>query len=377
MGQWLGRATEKADAVDWLTVVEAVAIKPSTTATNGLKWTPLDSLTSSDAALEYQQWAVAKALATSDLPSVPGPFGHLRWLDEVRCWVEKSAGVVDHIIPYRFGSYEIVLGFSGPRRRRFIKGLSCDRVTEPKVTMALATIAPQSFARTLALHSLPDGAVWWLMEGCPGVSLAQDPTLRSAIRVAEECARLQQRLSNREVADLPVLDLEAACGWATGLLHETCENDADQSCATIERAFHEVSGCVPHGWIPLDLDPGNVLLDRDAVRFIDLDDSYVGPAPLAVATLVRRIRRSRSGLADVAAGEALQNAYVMAWPLARRPRVRWATVDLVSRVLEDYLGWLRVVKMSERGEVHGLLDLARQGIVRRLTRAAIRAGSVS
>ncbi|MGH9159494.1 MAG: hypothetical protein ACRD2X_05870 [Vicinamibacteraceae bacterium] len=242
--------------------------------------------------------------------------------------------------------------------------------------MSLAEIAPDSFARTLALHSGPDGAVWWLMDGCPGVSLAQDPTLQSAVHVVEACARLQRRLSNTEVVDLPVLDLVAACGWATSLLQETCGNDAEP-CAAIERAFGEVNNAVPACWIPLDLDPGNVLLDRDAVRFIDLDDSYIGPAPLAVATLVRRVQRSIPSLAEVAASGAIYDAYLKAWAPARQPRIHWGAIDLLSRVLEDYLGWRRVVTMSERGEVHGLLDLARRRIAHRLARAAMRAGLVS
>src|SRR4051812_3215820 len=60
----------------------------------------------------------------------------------------------------------------------------------------------------------------------------------------------------------------------------------------IDRAVEDVLAAgLPDRWIPLDLDPANVLLDDDGnVAFIDLDDSYIGPAPLAIASFARRIR---------------------------------------------------------------------------------------
>ena len=153
-------------------------------------------------------------------------------------------------------------------------------------------------------------------------------------------------------------------------------NGSNGACrAAIERAQGDVRHArVPQSWLPMDLDPENVLVDDDgAVRFIDLDDSYLGPAPLAIATFARRIRRARIAAVDEATlKNAVYRAYEQGWPVASLVDCRWRSVEIASTVLDAYLGWRRIVTGTERGEVCGALEHAATRIGRELATAVNR-----
>jgi hypothetical protein len=377
VGQWLGRMTPDAPGIDWLVVITASPREP--TPASALRWTPIESLTSSAPLLDYQQWAVAQATRGSGLPSVPGPFGALTWLDGVRQWLMDSAGVPDAgpVTPYRVSSHEVVLGIQTGHSRVYFKGLAPDRAIEARITSALSALAPEFFARTLALEWRADGTVWWLAEACPGLPLAQRLTACRARQVAVACAEIQRRVVSAPggiARELPVLDLASAASWSAGLLEggHLVPEDAAASCEAIERACHEIGAAgVPHSWIPLDLDPGNVLLDDDgAVRFIDLDDSFAGAAPLAMATYARRVTRLQIDRdRSVPWRQSLYGAYERTWPVAPLAAYEWRSFEIASAVLEGYLGWKRLVTNFERGEVQGPLEMASARIARRLARA--------
>src|SRR2546427_13301 len=66
-----------------------------------------------------------------------------------------------------------VLGMPAGCSRVCFKGLRCDRDVEPRLTAALAAMAPESFASTSALDRQAGGSLWWLWEACPGSVLAR------------------------------------------------------------------------------------------------------------------------------------------------------------------------------------------------------------
>ena len=131
--------------------------------------------------------------------------------------------------------------------------------------------------------------------------------------------------------------------------HNSCGYGA---CASVRHAN------VPRTWIPMDLDPANVLMDEDGrVRFIDVDDSFYGPAPLAMATYARRC-----------GDRAAYRAYEDAWP-GRLAAIDWRSFGVVASVIDSRLGWERMMQNIERGEVQAELDLVRTRVRERLTRA--------
>ena len=275
-GQWLGRVAQ--NATDWLMAIPARSGcgPPDST----LQWVCLDALASAASVLEYQTWALRTSLGRGVLPSVAGPFGDLEWPEGVRTWIASVAGSPPSTwTPYRVSAHEVVLGAETAGGRVYFKGLAVDRGAEAALTQALAAMAPDSFARTVSLEPRSDRSVWWLAAECPGRPVS-DPHL-----VAPALAEIQRMTATaRGSLGLPALDLEMAGEWVSELMADSA------IAAAIRRACAEaIRADVPQTWIPMDLDPTNVLVDDDnVVRFIDVDDSFFGPAPLAMAVFATR-----------------------------------------------------------------------------------------
>jgi hypothetical protein len=393
IGQWLGKLTPKRNGIDWLTLLRArrqqqPGLPPE------LSWVPLQRLKSSSALLDYQQWAVTKVTET-DLPSVPGPFGTMTWPDEIAAWLAETGWppTDERVVCHRATPSEVVCTFTTSRGFVHFKGLSHDRASEAVITAALSQAAPRSFVSTLALESRPGGATWWLTEHCPGADLASDLTLDRTADVVVACATVQEHLAaGRDGLALSCLlpaDLSGAAAWAHILLGDDSVTEGiGCSDVTLERrltalehfdaALERISEATiaarcPQTWVPLDLDPTNVLLDGKYVRFIDLDRSYIGPAFLAFAILLRRVERRLPG--PEFAGEAraaLIQAYQNAWSRPLSTAERWPDFHLASALLEAYLGWQQVVALTARGELFDVLDFAGAQVARRLVKTADR-----
>lgn len=376
VGQWLGRAQTINAAMDWIVVVRTRRLS-SVALPAGVGWTPLHRLLSSPALLDYQHWVVKATAPTDDVLIARGPFATTTWPVEVKRWVRDVLGAPcdDPIVPHRISAYELVLECHTKRGRYFLKGLSSERAVEATITMRMHELAPQSFPRTVACATRADGSLWWLMEACPGQELAENVTAALSADVAAAHARVQQRVGSDETVRslLPALDLSALARWTTEFLGAEGEVSVVERCAL---AIREASECIERTsvawtWVACDLDPSNAIVHGRAVRFIDLDDSVVGPAPLAIATLARRIRR----IAPESVGH-LHHAYERAWQPALVIDERWSKFDRVSRVLECYLGWRRVCLKSERGEIHGFLDHARKLVASKIIKACTASAGV-
>ena len=344
LGQWLGRISSNPVSLDWLVAVRAA--RTDTTAPRGLQWIPLDALDPDRALLDYQGWAIARAVRNGELPAVSGPFGTLCWLEEVRAWMADLVGdgTPLTVTPYRLTAYEVVLRVETAGRPVFFKGMTAERAVEPRATQALFEVEPRCFPRTLALERRADGSIWWVTAECPGRPLRRPVSFRHAAEVARALARVQQRaLASFSVhRELPALDVERALEWCLERL-----NDDPVRRDAIARAFDVLLAAMDlRTWIPLDLDPTNVMVEEDRagssrVAFIDLDDSYCGPAPLAMAVFARRCRDT-----------SLDACYERAWtpPL---DRLDWPSFETVAAAIEAWLGWSRVALKAHRGELHG------------------------
>jgi hypothetical protein len=269
-------------------------------------------------------------------------------------------GDCTRIVPYRATPYDLVLQLHTPNGLLYFKGLAADRAAEATLTMTVAAVAPESFARTRALATQPDGTTWWVMDACPGTSASVDLTRDRATSIASSFARLQQRINDARASgtrlDLPVLDLSEMIAWAGESIADV--TPLEDACARVARCGY------PTAWIWVDFDPANVIVGRDAIRFIDLDDSALGPAPIAATTFVERLRRSGLTRDDVA---AVYEAYERAWPSL--PPLDRRAFEIVSRLVECQLAWRRVVVKTVRGEVFGIVELAREQLARRLASA--------
>jgi hypothetical protein len=372
VGRWLGRFAPGHDAMDWLMVVDARGTR-GVAAIQGLHWMPLARLKSSASLLDYQQWAVA-ASTPGEQPSMAGPFGSMTWFDDVRDWLHRIAGPsCGPPLFYNVTPHEVVLRISTSRGTVYFKGLTGDRGAEALIAQALWQALPGSFAPTLAYQARADGSVWWVTGHCPGMTVAANFTLERTRLMAAALGRIQQQVADC-LADLhvPDADLGAVIKWVSALLEEHLPSEAADRCAAvIARAHETVTGIdVPRSWIPLDLDPGNVLIDGAAVRFIDLDDSLIGATPLALSTFVRKAASIRDHLPDRPLwAEAIRRTYEAAWTPRLRLGQRWAGIDTASMLIDCHLGWQRLVEKIERGEVHGAREHAAARSAQRLARA--------
>ncbi|HTM25622.1 MAG TPA: hypothetical protein VL225_10550 [Vicinamibacterales bacterium] len=343
-GQWLGRAGR--DATDWLVAIPARSSNRNPDST--FEWISLDALSSGASVLDYQTWALARSVRGRALPFVDGPFGNVDWPEPVRAWIGESVGSPPCAwTPYRVSAHEIVLGVETASGRVYCKGLTADRACEAALTQTLAALAPDSFARTLALDRRNDGSTWWLTAECAGRPERTHLAGPALARIQRMTAMAADRLA------LQRLDVEMAAAWAVALLQDSAMGAAiRRACETTVRAGR------PHAWIPMDLDPANVLVDDDgAVRFIDVDDSFFGPAPLAMAILARR-----SG------GGGLYRAYEQSWSPSLRA-VDWPAFEIAATVVQFWLGWKRLERNIARGEVFVDRDLVSARMRARLVRA--------
>src|SRR6185437_656019 len=97
---------------------------------------------------------------------------------------------------------------------------------------------------------------------------------------------------------------------------------------------------VQQSWIPMDLDPTNALVDdRGAVRFIDADDSFLGPAPLAMAVFAARC-----------GDRSVHRTYEQSWSPALSG-LDWAAFERVAIVVQSWLAWTRLERNVARGDV--------------------------
>lgn len=368
VGQWLGRAQAHRLAMDWTVVV--LARERLRAGGAALQWTSLTTLLASPALLAYQRFALSTIAATGEAPITAGPFGDTNWPEEMKRWAREvlAEPCVGPSLPHRLSAYEVVAELSTKGGRFFVKGLPPERVVEATVTMRAHDLAPDSFPRTVASAPRADGSLWWLMEACPGRALAENMTAARAADVAAAWIRVQRRIGEdgKLWSLVPAVEVPALERWLVDLLAaEGNQTDVDP-CAV---AIREVAGRVdpsrvPWAFVPCDLDPSNVIVDGNDVRFIDLDDAVVGPALLAVATFTRRVRRPSPEVADF-----LLNTCTHEWQPPIDFGEVWSSVSLLSRLVECHFGWKRMRLKTERGEIQGVLDLGRRSIVKRLVNA--------
>lgn len=365
-GQWLGRMAPSHDAVDWL----AVFCARNLTAPLGLQRLPLDALVTGRSWIDYQTWAIQAAVGRNPLPHVAGPFGSVGWIDDVLGWVGQVApdGIQSKAIvaPARATSHEVSLSIDTGRERLYFKGASQDRASELTAQIAVARWCPASFPRTLAAETRADGSTWWLMTECPGVPLAGTIGPGAVGQVVHALANVQRRLPARLPCDQQaILEIDSLTEWAGECVEQTGQTLAPASLDALRGRWNLLSATTPMGWIPTDVDPSNVLIAGDNVRFVDVGESFRGPVPLALAGLARRLKPGGRWSCDA------REIYERAWTPPLTLEAWWPLVECMSLLIECRSSWTRVVASHEQGEIYGLLDHVRARLATRVVRATV------
>ena len=354
VGQWAGRIAPARSSVDWLMAmsVEGDAV-PSP-----CSWFPIDRLSSHESLIEYQRSAIAE-LFSRDCPGVRGPFGTLSWMDTASAWVARVTGTrCQPSACFRAGSHEVVVAYSCVGATLYFKGLAEDRACSAVAESEAARAAPGSFSRTLAQERRHDGAIWTLTSSCRGEPIRSPLDNSVAVRIASDTGRLQNRL-HRDIAlrsVLTPLDLDHTRAVVTSLLSR---HGFSPSHARVDAALATV-GTIETGWAPMDLDPANVRVSADSLQYFDLDARLAAP-PLAVAIFSRRIEQ-RSADDCIQLRERIRAAFEASWGRT----VPWAAIAIVSAIVELTMGWERVQRNVQRGELTGDVAAVEQRIAQRL-----------
>jgi len=355
VGQWAGRIAPAGSAVDWL-----MAISVAGDAVPGTcSWCPIDRLASHRALIEYQGSATATVLSRA-CPGVRGPFGTFGWIDAASAWVARVTGArCQPAVCYRTSSHEVVVAYSCAGITLYFKGVAEDCASSAVAESEAARAAPESFSRTLAQERRHDGAIWTLTSSCAGEPFRGPPLDHSiAVRIASDIARLQRRLRCDIALQsvLKPLDLDHTRAVMTTLL---ARPGCSPSHARVEAAFEYVAN-IETGWMPTDLDPANVRVSANSLQYFDLDARLAAP-PLAIAIFSRRIeQRSADGCIEMS--QHIRGAFEAAW----RENVPWAAIDIVSGIVELTMGWERVQRNIQRGELAGDVEIVEQRIAQRL-----------
>jgi hypothetical protein len=320
----------------------AVAVD-TPTLPEGLMWRSISSLTSSGALLPIQHEMLTLCLARLRCPTEP--FDACDHLHAITSWVTtqlnaRGLEIVGAPVRYRATRSDSVIEFETTAGRAYFKGGAWRWQDEVRLAQALAQCAPEHVPYTIAAD--PERC-WWLTLNTDGQSLdlrtADDDLL---VQVVELIASLQQKVLDEPhvlqvLSDRPLTarrlreawDTLCAMAMATTTARSATTSsraDADQDAdADITQAQIDlVHSCVadtcdvleaaslPPTWIHSDLwSPNIVVRPGRQIYFVDLEDYYLGPPPLALYRLLRDIRQTSPNAERLI--PLLTRTYVDAW----------------------------------------------------------------
>ena len=337
VGQWKGWIGPEGTTVDWL----MPALLDTVDVPHGCVWLAIDALRSSRAVLEYERWAIDSVVGAGGAVGVHGPFGTLSWIDEITGWVSNAVrSRCEPVRCFRASPHEVVLEYSCQGRTLYFKGLAQDCAVRAVAEEAAERAAPSAFPVTIARELRPDGSTWRLTTRCAGDPLRRRLDGAQTRRVVADVERLQRSFQGdaRLLTALPQLDLDRVRATAAWL---RARQGFPADTSYLDSAFEEARAIAP-GWAPLDLDPANVFATDRAFQYFDLD-AHLAPRPLATA-----IFRARVG--QLEAGDKFR---------------------VIAKIVELTMGWERVRRNVDRGELSGYVSTVERRIALRVSAVAL------
>lgn len=318
--------------------------------------------------------------------TLPTRFSRDRLADAIR-WVAHCVPDLDatgsvQAIPHRVDLFRSTWEFRSPSAAVFLKWCGNGAFLEPALAEALVAAGGAHVPRTLAYERATGR---WLTEGIAGKPLTSDLSARTVSAAVAALARVQMNLLSAEhrlrsigVHGESIADLAAE---GDGLLDQlpgsaerpdvrAARSRIHEACRTLDRLQ------LRNTWIHTDLVPENIFLGSGGVYFIDFEDPWIGPAPIALEFLFSGVRRHVSDEAArsvlVAAGQA---AFSNAWKPCCSPRIMneaFGSTRLAAEVLRVSRRLRAAVQKERNGELVGFTSLAAQESGERLVALANR-----
>lgn len=296
----------------------------SNKATSALRCCALEDLGPAETTL-CESTVLCRLLKTGETGR--GPFSRLGWLGDVRKWLADVLNMPPHeirLVQHKAEPRRSLVKVTGPARRSYwLKGgTDTERALLSLLGRNAAKYVPQIIAQNTHLKIV-------LMEdaGTP-LGAEEGITDRDVWRVARRFASLQERTSRfltdlrEDFSDIPttrtmigslkthLASLEAALD--PSCLKEQCPLPLDrvyETVAALDQVLRRLEFMgIPEVLLHDDLHCGNILLQRQAVRFVDWEEAHIGTLfeNAEHLTLLRAFERSQKVVAS-AYGSAWQH----------------------------------------------------------------------
>jgi hypothetical protein len=231
---------------------------------------------------------------------------------------------------HRRSRFHAVTSVRTPRGDVYFKAGPGRVNAEAGLTQVLRRLLPEVFAETLA-HD-PERE-WWLYAGVPGFPLSESFTEQDGLLAVRTLARTQIRvcgeramaaqLKGRELTGRILFaranETVAQLSRKTPARSKAVDRGPSDAAVLWSSIKEDVARCcdsldvlqLPPTWVPSDFWSANILRDHSATRLIDVEDSYLGPAPLAVWRFLTDIDRHFRH--DRGVRERMENAFKDEW----------------------------------------------------------------
>jgi phosphotransferase family enzyme len=260
------------------------------------------------------------------------PFAKPAWIQELFIWAREQLAPLGLRVTGGFWQLNAGPTFSLIRLQTnrapvWFKATGEPNAHELTVSLALAQLIPEHVPRILGVHSSWNG---WLSSHVRGKLLCDVGDRSAWESVARALAQLQIRslekgpeLREAQVRDLGTGDLVELIDPFIDCMSQLMRAQQKQSPApltTVElaslrdqlaEAFRRLENLgIPPSIGRLDLNPGNIIVSREGVVFLDWAETYWGHPFFSIAYLVEHFRRHSP---DVASESKLRSSYAEPW----------------------------------------------------------------
>jgi Ser/Thr protein kinase RdoA (MazF antagonist) len=274
---------------------------------------------------------------------------------------------------YRASPWRTVIRFDTTGEPVFFKSTTERPFRDACVGRVLFEYMPRHFSRTLAFD---EERGWCLSSAAPGRSLADHLTVDRVRSAMEAIASNQIAMTGRvhllERAGAPypsVMDLvENTIGQLACCTDLIAPVEWDQIATEARQAYWTLRKLeLPVAWIHGDLAGDNIFMSGENAFFIDLNESWIGPAPIAAIDLLTWLRH-RAPPESQERTVGWRDAYLSRWPASDRRRMLdgWPALESIAHIARahEFLAGLAAYSSCEHRE--SLVQLLTAGIARRL-----------
>ena len=315
------------------------------------RWLPLDSIPDQAFADEQDLVAIANMLRqTAEFQNgeAIGPFGRLRWIEELSSWVQHEIEPNGLRLSGEFRQLNAsptfaLLRFETTGQAVWFKAVGEPNLREFSISAALSRLFPEFVPTVIAIHPAWNG---WLTAEFPGSTLDEVSDACTWEQAAQTLAELQiasvgetaelLRAGCRDIRILPLLELVDPFIEVMSQLMTQQQKTPPLPLRREElrELGRQIKGAltawarlnVPDTLGHLDFNPGNIVTSADQCIFLDWAEAYVGPPFLTLEYLCEHLLRLPQK--ETRAGADVIEKYEKKWRKILAPEIVSAALGI-------------------------------------------------